>query len=84
GVCLAQGKGAARKIVLGQSVPLTGAASEIGLAFAAGAKLYVAAFTARKNKPGWTFELRQGDDGYAPAKATAKAKRLLAEGADLL
>ena len=28
---------AGRKIILGQSVPLTGAASEIGLAFAAGA-----------------------------------------------
>ena len=32
----AQAKGGVRKIVLGQSVPLTGAASEIGLAFAAG------------------------------------------------
>ena len=40
GLAHAQAKPAAgRKIVLGQSVPLTGAASEIGLAFAAGAKL---------------------------------------------
>jgi len=73
-----------RKIVLGQSVPLTGAASEIGLAFAAGAKLYVDAFNGRKNNPGWSFELRQVDDGYDPAKATANAKKLLAEGADVL
>lgn len=81
----AQAKAAAgRKIVLGQSVPLTGAASEIGLAFAAGAKLYVDAFNGRKNNPGWTFELRQVDDGYEPAKAAANAKKLLADGADLL
>lgn len=75
---------AGRKVVLGQSVPLTGAASEIGLAFAAGAKLYVDAFNARKNNPGWNFELRQLDDGYEPAKATANAKKLLEDGADLL
>lgn len=81
----AQGKpGAHRKIVLGQSVPLTGAASEIGLAFAAGAKLYVDGFNERKNNPGWTFELRQLDDGYDPAKATANAKKMLADGADVL
>ncbi len=73
-----------RKVVLGQSVPLTGAASEIGLAFAAGAKLYVDAFNARKNNPGWNFELRQLDDGYEPAKATANAKKLLEDGADVL
>jgi branched-chain amino acid transport system substrate-binding protein len=75
---------AGRKVVLGQSVPLTGAASEIGLAFAAGAKLYVDAFNARKNNPGWNFELRQLDDGYDAAKATANAKKLLEDGADVL
>jgi len=85
GLVRAQAKAAAgRKVVLGQSVPLTGAASEIGLAFAAGAKLYVDAFNNRKNNPGWNFELRQLDDGYEPAKATANAKKLLEDGADLL
>jgi len=79
-----QAKSATRKIVLGQSVPLTGAASEIGLAFAAGAKLYVDAFNARKNNPGYSFELRQLDDGYTPAKAAANATKLLADGADVL
>lgn len=73
-----------RKVILGQSVPLTGAASEIGLAFAAGAKLFVDAFNGRKPSPGWHFELRQLDDGYDPAKAGANAKKMLAEGADLL
>lgn len=81
----ARGGGTApRKIVLGQSVPLTGAADQIGLAFAGGAKLYFDAFNAAKANPGWTFELRQVDDGYDPAKASANAKKLLAEGADLL
>lgn len=80
----AQKAGAARKIVLGQSVPLTGAASDIGLAFAAGAKLYVDNFNTRKNNPGYTLELRQLDDGYVPAKAAANAQKLLAEGADIL
>ncbi|TFZ08749.1 ABC transporter substrate-binding protein [Ramlibacter humi] len=80
---LAQAKGS-RKIVLGQSVPLTGAADQIGLAFAGGSKLYFDAFNGAKNNPGYTFELRQVDDGYQPAKAGENAKKLLADGADLL
>lgn len=79
----AQAKGSARKIVLGQSVPLTGAADQIGLAYAAGAKLYFDAFNARKNNA-YQFELRQLDDGYDPKKAAANAQKLLADGADLL
>ena len=85
GRAFAQAKPGTRKVVLGQSVPLTGAASEIGLAFAAGAKLYVDAFNGRKNNTaGFTMELRQLDDGYDAAKAGANAKKLLADGADLL
>ncbi len=86
GMAWAQAKPAAgRKLILGQSVPLTGAASEIGLAYAAGAKLYADAFNGRKNNPaGFTIELRQLDDGYDAAKAGANAKKLLAEGADVL
>ncbi|MBC7604579.1 MAG: ABC transporter substrate-binding protein [Ramlibacter sp.] len=81
----AQAKAAAgRKIILGQSVPLTGAASEIGIAFAGGAKLYMDSFNARKNNPGYSFELRQVDDGYNPAKAGENARKLITEGADLL
>jgi ABC-type branched-subunit amino acid transport system substrate-binding protein len=86
GRAFAQAKpAAARKLVLGQSVPLTGAASEIGLAYAAGAKLYADAFNGRKNNPaGFSIELRQLDDGYDAAKAGANAKKLLADGADVL
>lgn len=72
-----------RKLVMGQSVPLTGAASEIGLAFAAGAKLYVDAFNEKKDAP-LELELRQLDDGYDASRAGANAKKLLADGADLL
>src|SRR4051812_3672987 len=75
GTAWSQAKPGVRKIVLGQSVPLTGAADQIGLAFAAGAKLYVDAFNGRKNGPGYTFELRQLDDGYDAAKAAANAKK---------
>lgn len=75
---------AKRRIILGQSVPLTGAASQIGLAFAGGAKLYVDTFNGRKNNPGWTFELRQLDDGYDAARAAGNARKLLADKADLL
>lgn len=74
---------ASKKVVLGQSVPLTGAADQIGLAYAAGAKLYFDSFNSRKNVA-YQFELRQLDDGYSPAKATANAQKLLADGADLL
>lgn len=76
--------GGPRRVVLGQSVPLTGAADQIGAAYAAGAKLYVDAFNARKPSPGWSFELRQLDDGYDSTRATANARRLLADGADVL
>jgi branched-chain amino acid transport system substrate-binding protein len=80
----AQAQGKPRKIVVGQSVPLTGAADQIGLAFAGGAKLYFDGFNGRKNNPGWTFELQQLDDGYNAAKAGENAKKLVAGGADLL
>lgn len=80
----ARAQGKVRKIVLGQSVPLTGAGDQIGLAFASGSKLYFDAFNARKNNPGWTFELQQMDDGYDPTRAAANARKLIADGADLL
>lgn len=79
-----QAKGAARKIVLGQSVPFTGGVIEqIGLAYAQGAKLYFDAFNGRKGNT-WAFELRQIDDAYDAAKAAANARKLLDDGADLL
>jgi hypothetical protein len=45
GTALAQGR--QQKIILGQSVPLTGAADQIGTAYSAGAKLFFDAFVRR-------------------------------------
>ncbi len=74
----------AGKLVLGQSIPMTGAASEIGMAFAAGAKLFVDAHNERVGAGGTVLELRQLDDAYQADKARANAGKLLADGADVL
>lgn len=73
---------ATRKIVLGQSVPLTGAADQMGLAYQIGAKLYFDAFNQRAS--GVVFEQKVLDDGYDAVRSGANAKQLLAGGADLL
>jgi ABC-type branched-subunit amino acid transport system substrate-binding protein len=44
---------AARKIVVGQSVPLTGAADQIGLAYLNGAKIYFDAINAKNGAGGY-------------------------------
>jgi branched-chain amino acid transport system substrate-binding protein len=73
-----------RKIVIGQSVPLTGAADQIGLAYLNGAKLYFDAINARNGAAGYKIEVKALDDGYDPAKAAANAKQLVAEDVDAL
>ena len=72
-----------RPLIVGQSVPLTGAASEIGLAYAGGAKLYLSNFNSRADSP-VRIEVRQLDDGYSGERAAANATKLLAEGAELM
>jgi branched-chain amino acid transport system substrate-binding protein len=83
---LAQAKppAGARRIVLGQSVPLTGAADQIGAAYSSGAKLFFSSFNERKNNPGYTFEQKILDDGYEAAKAVANTKQLIADKVDAL
>ncbi len=79
------GASATRTVILGQSVPLTGAASEIGLAFAAGCKLYANQFNDSNAANGLQFKLLQLDDGYDATRAAANAKTLLTnEKADML
>lgn len=73
-----------RKIVIGQSVPLTGAADQIGLAYLNGAKLYFDAINARNGAAGYKIEVKTLDDGYDPAKAAANAKQLIADDVDAL
>jgi len=76
------GKG--RKLVIGQSVPLTGAADQIGLAYLNGAKLYFDAINAKNGAAGYRIEVKALDDGYNPAKAAANAKQLVGEDVDAL
>ncbi len=77
------GKGS-RKLVIGQSVPLTGAADQIGLAYLNGAKLYFDAINARSGAAGYKIEVKALDDGYNPAKAAANARQLIDENVDAL
>ncbi|WP_418128476.1 ABC transporter substrate-binding protein [Variovorax sp. 375MFSha3.1] len=75
----------ARVVLLGQSVPLTGSASEIGNAFAAGSRLAVSAFNDRNAASGLQLKLLQLDDGYDAARAAANARTLLTnDKADML
>ena len=77
------GKGA-RKLMLGQSVPLTGAADQIGLAYFNGAKMYFDAINAKNGAAGYKIEVKALDDGYTATKAAANAKQLIDEGVDAL
>lgn len=76
--------GAVRKLTLGQSVPLTGAADQIGLAYFNGAKICFDALNASNGVGGYKIEVKVMDDGYDPVKAAANAKKLISEGADAL
>ncbi len=73
-----------RRIMLGQSVPVIGAADQIGLAYSNGAKLFFSAFNERKNNPGYTFEQKILDDGYDAAKAAANTKQFITDKVDAL
>ena len=77
--------GGARVVLLGQSVPLTGTAGEIGLAFAAGSRLAVSDFNERNAASGLQLKLLQLDDGYDANRAAANARTLLSrDKADML
>lgn len=83
-VALAQGNKGVRKLVLGQSVPLSGAADQIGLAYFNGAKLYFDALNAKTGAGGYKIEVKVLDDGYSATKAAANARQLVNEGVDAL
>lgn len=80
----AQATKAGRRLVLGQSVPLTGAADQIGLAYLNGAKMFFDAANAKNGVSGFKIEVRSLDDGYSATKAAANAKQLINEGVDAL
>jgi branched-chain amino acid transport system substrate-binding protein len=83
-VVLAQASKGQRKLVLGQSVPLSGAADQIGLAYFNGAKMYFDAINSKNGAGGYKIEVKTLDDGYVAAKAAANAKQLIDEGVDAL
>lgn len=80
----AQGNKSVRKIVLGQSVPLTGAADQIGLAYLNGAKMYFDAINQGNGAAGYKVEVKALDDGYVASKAASNAVVLSGEGVDAL
>lgn len=73
-----------RTVVVGQSVPLTGAADQIGLAYFNGAKLCFDALNAKNGAGGYKIEVKPLDDGYDPSRAAANAKTLIGQGVDAL
>jgi branched-chain amino acid transport system substrate-binding protein len=68
-----------RRVVLGQSAPLTGPAAQLGIQFQRGAKLALARANARGGVNGRTVELKTLDDGYEPARCQANTQTLLGE-----
>lgn len=80
----AQANKGVKKLTLGQSVPLTGAADQIGLAYFNGAKMFFDAANAKNGVAGYKIEVKTLDDGYSATKAAANAKQLIDEGVDAL
>ena len=73
-----------QKIIIGQSVLLSGAADQIGLAYFNGAKIFFDALNAANGVYGYKIEVKALDDGYDPLRAAGNAKKLISEGVDAL
>jgi branched-chain amino acid transport system substrate-binding protein len=70
----------AQEIVLGQSVVLSGPASELGREMRLGAQLYFDGVNAQGGIRGKKIVLRTLDDGYEADRAIANTKKLVADG----
>ncbi|MGM9483408.1 ABC transporter substrate-binding protein [Roseateles sp. NT4] len=68
-----------RAIVLGQSVPLTGPAAQLGLQMQLGAKAYFDAVNAAGGVGGLPIVLKTLDDGYEPARCKANTEKFIQE-----
>lgn len=66
-----------RRIVLGQSAPLSGPAAQIGKQMQAGAKLYFDAVNAAGGVNGLLIELKTLDDGYDPERCKANTLKFI-------
>src|SRR5580765_6294769 len=69
-----------RRVVLGQSVPLSGPAAELGKQFQAGAKLLFDRLNAKGGVNGRMIELRTVDDGYEPDRCKANTEKFVKDG----
>jgi len=69
----------ADKILLGQSVALTGPAAQLGIQMRNGIKAYLDAVNAKGGVNGRKIELATLDDGYEPARTVPNTKKLIAE-----
>ena len=67
------------KILLGQSVALTGPAAELGIQMRNGAKTYFDHVNAQGGVHGRKIELLTLDDGYEPARTGPNTKKLIEE-----
>ncbi len=81
-VALAQGVAAedgvtADRILLGQSVALTGPAAQLGIQMRNGIKAYLDYINAKGGVNGRKIELTTLDDGYEPARTVPNTKKLI-------
>jgi branched-chain amino acid transport system substrate-binding protein len=67
------------QIVLGQSVPLSGAAEQLGKDMQAGANLYFDQVNRQGGVNGRKIVLKTLDDGYDPPRAAANTRKLINE-----
>lgn len=68
-----------KRLVLGQSAPLSGPSAQLGLQMQAGARLFFDAQNAAGGINGTTIELRSMDDGYEPERCKANTEKLIAD-----
>lgn len=64
-------------ILVGQSVPLSGPAQELGVEMKLGAQLYFDHINSQGGINGRRIEMRTLDDGYEPDRAAANTKQLI-------
>ena len=76
---LAENGVSADKIVLGQSVALTGPAAQLGIQMRNGLKAYFDEINAKGGVNGRKIELVTLDDGYEPARTVPNTKKLIEE-----
>jgi branched-chain amino acid transport system substrate-binding protein len=77
---VASGASLAQEIVLGQSVALSGAASELGREMRLGAQLYFDEVNAKGGVRGKKIVLRTLDDGYEANRAVENTRKFVADG----